>query len=305
MRTRAASASVLFAVIVCCVAVSASAQWSYYPGTSNINFMNGNVGIGAINPQQKLTVRDIDDPVLHLLGGPGNAYYGQLVVSTAAGAYSPYATPGDMVLRALTGNLILAGQHSSGSIMFTTGSSPNLERMIIDENGDVGIGTTNPSAKLDVSGTASVEVLEIRGGADLAEMFCSFGGESAMPKPGYVMSIDADNPGCLRVADSEYDRAVVGVVSGGGGLNSGLVLRQEEHEGGDGEIPIALTGRVYVLADASDGQIKPGDLLTTSATPGHVMRVEDFGEAQGAVIGKAMTSLDSGIGEILMVVSLQ
>jgi hypothetical protein len=38
---------------------------------------------------------------------------------------------------------------------------------------------------------------------------------------------------------------------------------------------VALTGRVYVQADTSNGAIKPGDLLTTSTTPGHAMKVTD------------------------------
>ena len=73
----------------------------------------------------------------------------------------------------------------------------------------------------------------------------------------------------------------------------------------DGEHPVALSGRVYCWADASGGAIEPGDLLTTSATPGHAMKVTDHARAQGAIIGKAMTSLDRGTGLVLVLVSLQ
>ena len=73
----------------------------------------------------------------------------------------------------------------------------------------------------------------------------------------------------------------------------------------DGSHPVALTGRVYCLADASNGPIEPGDLLTTSATPGHAMKVTDYSRAQGAVIGKSMESLQSGTGLVLVLVSLQ
>jgi hypothetical protein len=62
---------------------------------------------------------------------------------------------------------------------------------------------------------------------------------------------------------------------------------------------------VYVWADASAGPIRPGDLLTTSDTPGYVMKVSDYARAQGAIIGKAMSSLESGQGLILVLVSLQ
>jgi hypothetical protein len=68
---------------------------------------------------------------------------------------------------------------------------------------------------------------------------------------------------------------------------------------------VALTGRVYVLADASNGPIQPGDLLTTSATPGRAMMVTDFQRARGAILGKAMSGLNSGKGLVLVLVSLQ
>jgi len=73
----------------------------------------------------------------------------------------------------------------------------------------------------------------------------------------------------------------------------------------EGDHHVALSGRVYVKADASTGPIRPGDLLTTSATPGHAMKVTDHDQAQGAILGKAMTSLDSGTGLVLVLVTLQ
>ena len=73
-----------------------------------------------------------------------------------------------------------------------------------------------------------------------------------------------------------------------------------------GEHPVALSGRVYVRADASNGSIHPGDLLTTSSVRGHAMKVEDHPRAQGAIIGKAMTALKTGeTGLVLVLVSLQ
>jgi hypothetical protein len=68
---------------------------------------------------------------------------------------------------------------------------------------------------------------------------------------------------------------------------------------------VALTGRVYCLVDADRGGIAPGDLITTSDTPGHGMKVADHTRAQGAIVGKAMTGLESGRGLVLVLVSLQ
>ena len=68
---------------------------------------------------------------------------------------------------------------------------------------------------------------------------------------------------------------------------------------------MALTGRVYCYIDADHGAVEPGDLITTSPTPGHGMKVSDHGRAQGAIVGKAMTRLDEGQGLVLVLVSLQ
>jgi hypothetical protein len=73
----------------------------------------------------------------------------------------------------------------------------------------------------------------------------------------------------------------------------------------DGELPVTLTGRVYCWADAVSNPIEPGDLLTTSVTPGHVKKVTDYVKAQGAIIGKAMSSLNEGKGLVLVLVTLQ
>ena len=97
---------------------------------------------------------------------------------------------------------------------------------------------------------------------------------------------------------------VAGVVSGAGGIETGLIMGQRGSVA-DGAIPVALTGRVYVWVDASYGAVSPGDLLTSSATAGHAMKVSDYGRSQGATLGKAMTGLSEGRGLVLMLVSLQ
>ena len=51
--------------------------------------------------------------------------------------------------------------------------------------------------------------------------------------------------------------------------------------------------------------IQPGDMLTTSGTPGHAMKAIDRERAFGAVIGKAMTGLSEGKGLVLVLVNLQ
>jgi hypothetical protein len=139
-------------------------------------------------------------------------------------------------------------------------------------------------------------------GADLAEPFDVAAPDLA--KPGMLVSIDPTRPGQMRVSSKAYDRTVAGVISGANGLNPGITMGKDS-AAADGSIPVALTGRVYALADATGEPIMPGDLLTTSYIPGHAMRVTDHVKAQGAIIGKAMSSLESGRGTILVLVSLQ
>lgn len=152
------------------------------------------------------------------------------------------------------------------------------------------------------NGRVLVKVLEITGGSDIAEPF-------AIQKPdhikaGTVMVIDPDNPGKLKISSRSYDHRVAGIVSGAGGVNPGMMMTQKG-SAVDGTTPIALTGRVYCLADASTNPIEPGDLLTTSDTPGYAMKVTDHTKAQGATLGKAMTSLNKDKGLILVLVALQ
>ena len=105
------------------------------------------------------------------------------------------------------------------------------------------------------------------------------------------------------MSDQACDRRVAGIISGANGVNTGVTLTQEGvFEGGQN---VALSGRVYVQADASNGSIKPGDLLTTSDVPGHAMKVTDHSKAQGAILGKAMTALKDGRGMVLVLVTLQ
>ena len=146
-------------------------------------------------------------------------------------------------------------------------------------------------------------VLEITGGSDLSEQF-EVSGEVGKVKPGMVVCIDADNSGSLVVSKESYDRTVAGIVSGAGGVKPGMLMGQKGTTA-DGEHPVALTGRVYCWADASNGPIEPGDLLTTSDMAGHAMKVTDYTTAHGAILGKAMSSLESGKGLVLVLVSLQ
>lgn len=152
---------------------------------------------------------------------------------------------------------------------------------------------------VNVNGTLTTKILTIAG-ADLAEPFAI--AESALPR-GTVVVIDGKRLGGLKRSTKAYDTGVAGIVSGANGINSGIILSQPGvNEGGQN---VALSGRVYVLADATGNPILPGDLLTTSSIPGHAMKAVNHTKAVGAVIGKAMSPLPQGRGMVLVLVTLQ
>ncbi|MEK6375974.1 MAG: hypothetical protein AABO58_25125 [Acidobacteriota bacterium] len=100
-----------------------------------------------------------------------------------------------------------------------------------------------------------------------------------------------------------YDTSVAGVVSAQPGLLLG--------EAGASKAMIATTGRVKIRVDATSRPIAIGDLLVTSDRSGLAMRSEpiDVGGVKihrpGTLIGKALEPLEGGVGEILVLLSLQ
>ena len=76
---------------------------------------------------------------------------------------------------------------------------------------------------------------------------------------------------------------LVAVVGGGCGGPKYPICDDDGQCSADGKHPVALSGRVYCWADTSNGPINPGDLLTTSSTAGHAMKVTDHKKAQRQV----------------------
>lgn len=168
----------------------------------------------------------------------------------------------------------------------------------------VGGGSAQDNSTFHVHGTARVGVLMITGGADIAEPVDTSAGDQEI-QPGMVMVIDRNQDGKIIPCSMAYDPAVAGVISGANDLKPGLMLRSEGRPDADGAHPLAMTGRVWVLCDASSTPIRRGDQVTSSPVFGHGMAAIDKRKSSGAVIGKAMTELTEGKGLVLVLVNLQ
>ena len=197
------------------------------------------------------------------------------------------------------------GRHGSVGISFS--SNANHAGVLAQNNG-VGPGLL---AKGGSGGYAAIfegnvlirtntgtPLVEMGEGLDYAEGFDV--SETTPPSPGTVLVIDEQTAGKLTVSRTEYDHKVAGIVAGAQGLSSAVRLGI-----GRFDCDVALAGRVYCNVDTTYGPIKPGDLLTTSPTAGYAMVVKDHNKAQGAILGKAMESLATGQGQILVLVTLQ
>jgi ethanolamine utilization microcompartment shell protein EutS len=249
--------------------------------------VSGNVGVGTTNPSSPAGFGQ----VVNLRGSTSASF-----VADGGGLYrAEYAVS------------------SNGGWVSTVDSIPlrfatsNTERMRIDSTGRVGIGTTSPSSTLHIvgdltlTGTGNISATGNIAAKyqDVAEWVPS---RRAIPA-GTVVVLDAERSNHVLPSSRAYDTSVAGVVS----AKPGVILG----EGGAGKVMVATTGRVRVKADATSAPIRVGDLLVTSDREGIAMRSQplDLGgtpiHRPGTLIGKALEPLDKGIGEILVLLSLQ
>ena len=188
----------------------------------------------------------------------------------------------------------------SQTFVGVTGISTSLDGVL--GTSVTGIGVHGKGGKLagffegDVEITGDIQLPN----ADCAEDFDIAPFEPV--EPGSVMVLGSDE-GALYVSQQPYDKRVAGVVSGAGKYKPGIVL--DKRNSLDDRRPIALLGKVYCKVDACYGQIEVGDLLTTSATPGHAMKAADPSRAFGAVIGKSLRRFSEGQGLIPILIALQ
>jgi hypothetical protein len=278
---------------------------------------SGNVGVGTTSPQAKLHVSgDLRyDGHQHELDVADNFAAYVRAADFFLGHSSRRGAPG----RALVDfgeSLVLNFGNDWGKTVIGSGVTEVLSydfllghpsrrgapgRALVDFGESLVVNFGNDWGTTVIGGSVTeVQTLRITGGADLAEPF-AFSEQDI--DPGSVVVIDEKHPGQLKLSTEAYDTRVAGIVSGANGVKPGIALHQEGLI--EGNHNVALTGRVYAQADARFGPIRPGDLLTTSDTPGHAMKVTDPARAQGAIIGKAMSALTEGSGMVLVLVTLQ
>ena len=242
----------------------------------------GNVGVGTGNPLDKL----------HIFGTSGHQRI--RLETTAPGTVAGFTIVSNSATWEIQ-NRGGADTPSNRLAFFGQG----VERMSVTTAGNVGIGITNPTVKLQVAGDVVVSGNIGAKYQDVAEWV-----ETATPlEAGTVVVVDPAEPNHVMPSTKAYDTSVAGAVS----AQPGLILGEKT----DTNAMIAQSGRVRVKVDASYGAVKIGDLLVTSPTPGYAMvsKAKRVGRQRmhrpGTLLGKALEPLEDGQGEILVLLTLQ
>jgi len=154
---------------------------------------NGNIGIGTTSPTAKLQVKSASQgSSIELLRIEDSASNGLLSLFQSAdraqlrvGTYYAQSQPNYSFTNDTdTG---MEGGFMDNILQFVTGGS---ERVRIDPSGNVGIGTTAPSEKLDVSGTIKATGYKSSdGSAGVSGSFTTTDGKTITIKDGLVTSI--------------------------------------------------------------------------------------------------------------------
>ncbi len=285
--------------------------WTNNAQTLTIN-SSGDVGIGTTIPYAQLDVEASGQGLVNLLlKDPSTTDHLFFLPNASAGYANNLVQAGDQVI-GYTGN-----SEDSGNLDIIPWSA-GYKGIRINSAGNVGIGTTSPGATLEVNGnvkltansgasmtfqdgtTQSTAWTGVLCGGDYAEAVDA-SGDRKHYGPGDVLVLGPGIDGDVEKSAEPYSTMVAGIFA----TKPGVVGRRETLSKSAQEIPMAMVGIVPTKVSAENGPIRRGDLLVTSSVPGYAMKGTDRMRMLGAVIGKAMGSLDSGTGVIEVLVTLQ
>ena len=163
--------------------------------TGSATFTGGSVGIGTNNPARLLSVMSASGPILEL------------------GTYASGANPSIFLHEGTTGSTINGGglvyDAVNNLLNIVCGNTIETTRMTIKRSdGNIGIGTDNPTSKLEVYNSSSTPVVKISGptsGSSALEFYASTtkNGALLVNSSGFLIAADNSNPITFNAGGSE------------------------------------------------------------------------------------------------------
>jgi len=260
--------------------------------SGNSYFNGGSVGIGTAAPTAILQV--------------GSNYPAQFIDQTTNGIPNGYLLklPGNGSIEV---GGIQIGKTALPYIQTTAGSGLGTLYLNRESDNDVVIGSSTSTHALKVEGTGTSHFYgSVIVDGDISAKYqdvAEWVPASEELLPGTLVAIDPTKSNHVTATTRAYESTVAGVVS----PRPGIILGEASAD----KALVATTGRVRVRVTAEARAIHAGDLLVASEERGIAMTSVpinvngvDF-HRPGTVIGKALESLPSGRGEILVLLTLQ
>jgi hypothetical protein len=212
----------------------------------------------------------------------GNTTYAQMGITQVAGVSADGALA---VTNALQNAFLIGSLGGSGvtQIISSDGSSDGIARMTFSTGATTHVCiamTTCNNSTLGVTGTIkATSTITASTTPDLAETIPAAPDVTAAD---VVMADPLHTERVVKTAGS-YEGGALGVISDG---TSSFMINSY---GGDSDEltgkPLVLAGRVPVKVTMEGGQVKPGDYLTSSSTPGKAMKATHAGPTIGKALG--------------------
>lgn len=247
-------------------------KWDGTDNTTGSIGRTGNVGVGVTSPSNKFHVLGANGKAIFEDGVNGQAYI-ELDFSTAGSPQLGMSDKNNDNFWAIgaddADNTLKFAGRTSGSIPIINGNTSSDVKMTIQPSGNVGIGTTSPTTKLDVLGSVQYPVKLTRSG-NVGDVGIEFHDNDANTQTGYITFDHRDgnsnsNNASFHFNSTEAALGVIVDVEGGYYAGTDLVLRSNGNSyfnGGNVGIDNASPDRDLVIGSSTNTSNKYAKIIS-------------------------------------------